>query len=179
MSKVPAASRKDYVKVGEVVGAHGIDGTIKIYPTTDFIDRLLHRHEIWLEEQTVPHKVREARIHQNTVLMRLEGVVTREQALLLRGQRLWIPIQSLPPLPDGEYYWHQLVGMTVVERQTGRELGTLQQVVRTGSHHDLFQVERKEAKPLLIPALRSVVQQVDLVKGVMEVDLPLGLEDAT
>ncbi len=165
--------------VGEIVGVHGIDGTMKVYPTTDFVDRLVRRKSVWLSSDAKPVSVIEAKPHHNVVLMRLSSVSTREQGLLMRGKTLWVPVDELPPLPDGEYYWHQLLGMQVEECDTGRVLGTLQHVIRSGQHHDVFEVERPDAKPLLIPALRTVVRDVNVEAKMMRVVLPDGLEDAT
>ncbi|PSR34619.1 MAG: 16S rRNA processing protein RimM [Sulfobacillus benefaciens] len=179
MSSHRPQDHEGFVMVGEIVGVHGIDGTMKVYPTTDFVDRLVHRKSVWVSSDTQPVAVVEAKTHNNVVLMRLASVRTREQGLLMRGKTLWVPVEELPPLPEGEYYWHQLLGMQVEECDTGRVLGTLQHVIRSGQHHDLFEVDRPSAKPLLIPALRAVVRDVDVEAKVMRVVLPEGLEDAT
>ncbi len=168
-----------HTQLGEIVAAHGVDGTLKVYPTTDFLDRLVKRRELWVGKRTQPSRVAHAQIHGNVVLLRIDGVTNREQAETLRGELLSVPTDSLPRLPDGEYYWYQLVGLEVRECDTGRVLGTLSQVVRSGGHHDLFEVERPSLKPLLIPALKHVVRAVDVEGGVMEVILPEGLEDIT
>jgi 16S rRNA processing protein RimM len=83
----------------------------------------------------------------------------------------------LPSLPQDEYYWHQLVGLTVVENHTARVLGELAHVLRTGAGHDVFEVARPGKKPLLIPALKAVVKVVDLDGRQMIVELLPGLED--
>lgn len=168
---------KSHTQVGEIVSVHGIDGTVKVYPTTDFIERLAQRQELWIGVKSQPLKVRHAQIHGKVILLQLEGVTNRDQAESLRGALLSVPTNTLPRLPEGEYYWHQLVGLEVRESLTGRVLGRLTQVIRSGGHHDLFEVDRPSQKPLLIPALKRMVQTVDVENRVMEVVLPDGLED--
>lgn len=168
-----------HTQVGEIVSVHGVDGTLKVYPTTDFVERLAERREIWIGNQGEPSVVSHAQIHGKVILLRIQGVTNRDQAEGLRGALLSVPTQSLPPLPEGEYYWHQLVGLEVREFETGRVLGQLTQVIRSGAHHDLFEVDRSPQKPLLIPALKHMVHGVDIEGGVMEVVLPDGLEDLT
>lgn len=168
-----------HTQVGEIVGAHGVDGTLKVYPTTDFPERLTKRKDIWVGNRNQASQVVHAQIHRNVILLQLDGIVNRDQAEALRGQILSVPTKELPRLPDGEYYWYQLVGLEVREWETGRVLGTLSQVLRSGGHHDLFEVDRSPSKPLLIPALKHIVRSVDLGGGLMEVILPDGLEDIT
>jgi 16S rRNA processing protein RimM len=88
-----------------------------------------------------------------------------------------VPASELPKLAPDEYYWHQLLGLTVVEAESGRILGELVHVLRTGASHDVFEVERSGKKPLLIPALKSVVLEVDLDRARMVVRLLPGLEE--
>lgn len=166
-----------HTQVGEIVSVHGIDGTLKVYPTTDFIERLAQRQELWIGDKSQPLRVSHAQIHGKVILLQIEGVTNRDQAEGLRGASLSVPTKSLPRLPQGEYYWHQLVGLEVRESLTGRVLGQLTQVIRTGGHHDLFEVDRPSQKPLLIPALKHIVQTVDVENRIMQVVLPDGLED--
>lgn len=168
-----------HTQVGEIVAAHGVDGTLKVRPTTDFPERLVKRREIWVGGSPHPSRVTHAQMHINVVLLRIDGVTNRDQAERLRGERLSVPTKSLPSLPDGEYYWYQLVGLEVYEWETGRFLGTIGQVIRSGGHHDLFEVDRAPLKPLLIPALKHLVQVVDVEGRRMEVILPPGMEDIT
>lgn len=165
------------VAVGQVVGAQGLDGSVRVLPTTDFPERLLRLRAVWWGTlQGDPQEVVAVRPHGRLVVMRFRTVSDRTAAERLRGPVLWVPRQSLPPLPAGEYYWFQLTGLTVVEGASGRMLGRVARVLRTGAH-DLLEVERSGRPPLLIPALRQMVRRVDLEQRRVEVELPPGLED--
>ncbi len=166
-----------HVMVGEVTSPFGIDGSLKVFPTTDFPERLLGLKEVTVDRLGGSRPVLQSRMHPPLAVIQLAGVNTREQAETLRGALLMVPEERLPKLPQDEYYWHQLVGMTVMEADTGRPLGRLAHVLRTGAGHDVFEVERSGKKPLLIPALKSVIKSVDVEGRVMTVELLPGLEE--
>lgn len=163
--------------VGEVTAPFGIDGSVRVYPTTDFPDRLTRLKTVAVDRLGEARNVVESRVAPPVAVMKLQGYHTREQAETLRGARLMVPEGELPSLPQNEYYWHQLVGLTVIEEGTTRILGRLAHVLRTGAGHDVFEVERPHKKPLLIPALKSVVKLVDLEQQQMVVALLPGLEE--
>lgn len=167
-----------YIMVGEVTAPFGIDGSLRVFITTDFPQRLLELSHVAVDLLGETRAVVHSRlVPPSLAVMKLAGIVTREQAERLRGALLMVPTTGLPKLSPNEYYWHQLVGLTVVEEDTGRVLGELIHVLRTGAGHDVFEVERDGKKPLLIPALKAVVRQVDLDEGRMTVHLLPGLEE--
>lgn len=168
---------QEFVIVGEVTAPHGIDGTVRIYPFTDFPDRLLELKHVWIDGYDGAQPVDSVREHKQMMLLRLERVTTRNDAEQLRGRRLYVPIASLNPLSNDTYYWYQLMGLTVQELGTGRVIGQLHRVIRTGGVHDLFEVTRSARKPLLVPALKTIVKTVDLSEQIMQVTLPEGLEE--
>lgn len=166
-----------HVMVGEVTAPFGIDGSVRVFPTTDFPERLLQLPKVTVDRLGGTRQVVMSRLSPPMAVMRLEGFTTRDQAETLRGAILMVPEADLPKLPEDEYYWHELVGMTVFEDETQRVLGTLAHILRTGAGHDVFEVERSGRKPLLIPALKSVVKAVNLHERTMVVKLLPGLEE--
>ncbi|MCY0877960.1 MAG: ribosome maturation factor RimM [Firmicutes bacterium] len=168
-----------HILVGEVTAPFGIDGSLRVLPTTDFPERFVRLREVTVDRLGGVRAVEQARLALPMAVIKLKGVDTRTAAEALRGALLMVPEAALPPLPEGEYYWHQLVGLTVEEVGTGRVLGRIAHVLRTGAPHDVFEVDRPGRKPLLIPALKSVVREVDLGRGVMSVVLLPGLEDVS
>lgn len=168
-----------HVMIGEVTSPFGIDGAVKVFPTTDFPERLLGLKEVAVDRLGGTRPVLMSRLQPPVAVIQLAGVSTREQAETLRGAILMVPEERLPKLPPDEYYWHQLVGMTVVEDGSGRTLGQLAHVLRTGAGHDVFEVAREGKKPLLIPALKSVIRGVDIAARTMTVELLPGLEEIT
>ncbi len=177
MRKTRSHVWENYVSVGEVTSPHGIHGELRVYPTTDFPDRLLARTTVWVDGLEGPQEIMSVKPRPPLVIMQLRSVATREQAEMLRGASLYVPIDSLPALGEGEYYWFELEGLEVRDASSKAPIGILSNIIRAGGNQDVFEVAREGMPPLLVPALRSVVSRVDLPHNVMEVNLPPGLED--
>ncbi len=165
----------DVVVVGNVVGAHGIRGEVVIH-FHDGTDReLLTGDPIRLTLPGKPYtsyRVTSARPHKGRFIVALDTITDRNKAETLIGAAVVADRASLPPLDDGEYYWRDLIGLSVVDT-ADRHLGTLTAIFPTGSN-DVYVVQQG-ADEILVPALESVVVSVDLDAGVMRVDLPEGL----
>ncbi len=108
---------------------------------------------------------------KGTVTVKLEGVYTRQAAEQLRGAVLCIRAEESPPLPEGEYYLHQIIGLTLVTTD-GRVLGQVEEVIRTGAN-DVY-----VAGEYLIPAISQVVREIDLAAGRIVIEpMPGMIED--
>lgn len=164
------------VQVGEITAPQGLDGSVRVYLTTDHPEFLPGYRALWPEAMEPPLEVIACRLQGSMAVLRFRTVNSREEAEALRNTRLYLPLERLPRLPEGEYYWHQLLGLTVKERFNGQVIGRLAHILKTGAN-DVFEVARDEKPPLLVPALKSVVREIDMEHRQMWVDLPDGLED--
>jgi 16S rRNA processing protein RimM len=154
-----------------VRGAHGVRGELKIELLTDAPERFTPGATV--HAAGAPRTVRSARLHREVLLLELSGIDTRERAAALRGTLLEVPETELSLLQEGSYYRHQIVGLHVFD-QDGRPLGRVVQVLETGAN-DVY-VTRSDEGDLLIPAIDSVVKDVDVAAGRMTVQLLPGLE---
>ena len=163
--------REGFVAVGYVRGPHGLRGELTVEPLTDFPQRFRTGAVLWAagHEYTVRH----ARPHRDALLLELDGIDSREQAGTLRGLLLEVPETELAALAEGEYYRFQLVGMEVVD-VGGTALGRIEEVLDTGAN-DVYIVRSAEGE-LLLPAIDSVVKDVDVAGRRMVVELIEGLE---
>lgn len=147
----------DTVQIGEVVAAHGLDGGLKVYPTSDHAERWTE----WLRAVIVdrlgprPRPARVVRVAGALPVLRVEGVADRTAAERLVGAVLSVPVADLPALGADEFYWFQLVGLTVVDRE-GRPVGRVRHVRRTGAH-DVIEVE-EGTRWALVPFVRAWVE---------------------
>jgi 16S rRNA processing protein RimM len=98
-------------------------------------------------------------------VLQLDGVTDRGTAEALRGRYLEVDAASLP---DGTYYWHQLVGLHVTDPH-GAPLGSVTEVFRAGEN-EVYRIQDDAGNELLVPALRSVVLEIDVEAGRMVVD---------
>jgi 16S rRNA processing protein RimM len=116
------------------------------------------------------------RSHKNSVRLAIKDVSTRDQAESLVGCELWISRSSLPPLDEDAHYWVDLIGLTVFTAG-GEYLGRISDIIATGAN-DVYVVKTPEGYPveeILLPAIASVVLEIDPQDQKMIVELPEGL----
>lgn len=148
----------------------GLAGDVRIQPLTDFPDRFLQlvnctvqlKHPSGRTEKGV---VKGCRVKGRRVVMSFEGYGTREEAASLTGALVMVPKSRAMPLPEGHYYWHQIIGLRAIT-VSGKDLGKIENVLRTPAH-DVY-----VAGETMIPAVKEIVREIDLAAGRMVVDLP-------
>ena len=165
----------DLVRIGQLGRAHGLQGEIALDGsslTAEELERV--KHFTWRKAGTRRSMILDgARPVHGRVLVHFAGIDDRERAAELTLGELLIDRSKLPAAGPGEAYTFELVGLKVVDA-SGRALGTITDVMRTGAHP--LWVVRGE-RELLIPATEPFVKSVDLEAGVITVTLPAGLEE--
>lgn len=162
------------IRVGQVVGAFGIEGAVKVKSLTDFPERFAPAAELFLDG--LRRRVEWSRQQPTGLVIKLSGVDTRSVAQAQRGLFLEVPESDLRQLPEGRWYHHQLVGLAVTT-EGGRHLGTLVDVVPRPAN-DVW-VAKAEGAEHLIPATHNAVLDVNLEAGTITVaDWLLDVEDA-
>jgi 16S rRNA processing protein RimM len=158
-----------FVAVGRVLGAWGVRGELKIQPLAPQ-SALLAGHSVSIArcEYTIERSDPSGRF----VRLKITGVDNREEARLMRGAYLQAREEDLKPLPDGEYYHFQLVGLAVLSID-GRNLGRVVDVI-SAPENDVYVVKGPEGE-VLIPAVDDVVQDIDLRKGAIRIEIIPGL----
>lgn len=158
------------VVVGRVVGVFGIKGWVKVISHTRPPENLL-RFEPWLlraESGWQRCRVVERGRSGGALTVRLDAAGTRTEAQELVGRDIAVDRAQLPPLPHGQYYWSDLVGMRVVSA-AGREFGHVAGLLETGAN-DVLEVKGAEGRFLIPFVPGRVVENVDLAAGVIRVD---------
>lgn len=157
------------IQLGRIVGAHGVQGGIRLESHTeprenifDYLPWILHHRGT---ERTID-SVR-GRAHGQRIVAQLPEVETRDQAEALVGAEIWVARSSLPPAQAGEYYWVDLEGLRVLGTN-GFDFGRISHMLATGSN-DVMSVTGERER--LIPFIQGdVVKRVDLDNGLLEVD---------
>lgn len=167
-TKPQADPDEGFVAVGRVLAPFGLKGELKVQALTDNPARFRPRAKLWAGQQ--PVSVATSREAQGYVYLTLKGFADRTSVEKFRHALLQVPEADLPPLPEGEYYRFQLVGLTVVDRD-GRTLGTLDEIIETGAN-DVYRVRAPDGTDILLPALADVIISVDLAARRMVVDPP-------
>lgn len=138
---------------------------MRIEPLTDWPEHLQIGATLFLEGEAEPRRIINAEWGGRIPALGLQGIASRDAAASLAGRFLEIEPR---PLPEGTYYWHQLVGLNV-DDSSGARLGVVREVFRAGEA-EVYRVELADGDELLIPAVRDVVRRIDLDSGVMVVD---------
>ena len=175
----PSAS-EDLVVVGRVRRPTGIDGTLLVEVYSGKSNRFSAGDLVFIDGSE--HEIIRTGASGKSAKIKLAGIDSIEKAGPFRGEELAVTIDSLPENPPGVYYHYEILGIDVVT-VGGKQLGTLTEVIETGSN-DVFVVSpggdaaRRDAKnsgEILIPVLDGVIVDVDKENGVMTIDPPPGL----
>ncbi|NLG86529.1 MAG: 16S rRNA processing protein RimM [Firmicutes bacterium] len=169
-------NRDDLITIGQIASAHGVQGEMKLDLFTDFPERIYRLKDVYmvLADQVIgPYQVRGARLTGNRAIIALEGITSPETVKAYRGWELAITKDQVVPLPEGHYYYFQLVGLDVYS-ETGEYLGILKEVLPLPAN-DVYVVQTADKVEILLPATREVVRRIDLEAGRMVVHLLPGL----
>ena len=154
--------------MGRVAAPFGVKGWLKVQPYSEDPDALMD-FESWRVgrgEQHRQYTVEAIQDHGAALVVKLAGIDDRDAAYALRGQEISVAKRDLPPPEENEFYWSDLIGLTVVNRE-GIELGKVDSLMEGGAN-DLLVV--KGAREHLIPFVAAFVGKVDLAGGTIEVD---------
>lgn len=174
---------EDLIDIGKIVGAHGINGVVKVYSYAESVDCFTAYGRLTvidLRGQRQTHKALWAKQYKRIVRLALESVGSRSAAEAMAGYRVLIPKKCLPLLEDEVYYWADLIGMDVFTNDEDY-LGRVAEIIPTGAN-DVYVVRTLEGNPVkefLIPAITSVVLDIDVAHQRMRVELPDGLIEST
>lgn len=166
----------EWATIGKIVAPFGIRGELKVYSLTDIPDRFVMLKEIYLGPDHTPRQVVGVRPHKgDVVLLKLKGVNDINMAETLRNQELCIPLEDLATLPPDAYYQHDIVGLQVRTLQD-QPVGTIAEIMPTGAN-DVYVVQSPSGKQILLPAIKEVIKQIDLMRQVMYIHPMEGLLD--
>jgi 16S rRNA processing protein RimM len=160
----------DRLTIGRVVSPHGVRGEFRMYIYTHFPDRIPDLPYIFIGEGDEPRKITRARQKDNMMIMRVEGISSREQVEEIRGSIIQVDRDNAAPLEEGEFYQFEIIGLTAVT-ESGEQLGTVADIIETGAN-DVYVIKDDEGNETLIPALFDVVPEIDIEAGTMTVRPP-------
>lgn len=155
-----------------VVKTWGLKGQVKVYSYAASPDSFRQYPKLLSRKRSGPvQPVEIDRIfqHKNMLVIKFKGIDRVDLAEELVNSEICVPKQDLESLPEGEFYWHELIGLKVIDER-GASLGTLKVILPTGAN-DVYVVQGDEGE-ILVPATWEVVLEVDAGRGIMIVRLP-------
>ena len=164
----------DYILLGSVSGVHGLKGWLKVFSHTSPRLKITEYSQWFLKknsENWEKYKVLKGKQQGKNIIVQLEGVAERNQVEALIGAQIAIREEQLETLSEGEYYWKDLIGISV-ETKEGENLGKLDWIFNSGSNDVLVVKDGgREKKERMLPfLLNEVVLSIDLGNSLMVVD---------
>ena len=159
---------KEFLDCGQIVNTHGVRGEVRIVPWADSPDFLCQFSTLYLDG--APRKVLSSRVHKGSVIVKLDGVDTVEEAMLLRDKTVQIN-RADAKLPEGTFFLADIIGLNVVDEE-GRTLGKLKEVLFP-SVQQVYVVEGE--REIMIPAVPEFILETNITDGYIKVRLIEGM----
>ena len=165
------------LRVGVISSTHGVRGEVKVYPTTDDVNRFKKLKKVVLDtgREYLDLEISGVKFFKNQVILKFKGIDNINDIEKYKGKDLLVHREHAVALEDNENYVADLIDLKVVTDE-GVVLGYLTEVMETGAN-DVYVVETEDGKELLLPAIRDCILDVDLDEEVMTVHILPGLFD--
>ena len=165
----------EYFDIGYISNTHALKGEVKVKPYTDDSKRFRKLKKVLVDfnGNLVSYDIEQVRYQQDMVLLKLKTIDSIEQAEKLKNHYIKIPRSEAKSLEDGEYFIADLIGCEVYENEL---IGVLDDIFTAGAG-DVYVIKIRCKKELLLPALSSVIKNVDIVGRSIDVEIPRGLDD--
>jgi 16S rRNA processing protein RimM len=164
------AADSDLVIMGRVVAPYGVLGWLKIHPNTQEFEGLLEYKTWWIGKDNDWRELAamNAKIHNDVLVVKLQGIDDRDAAVACKGKQIAVPRAMLPKLENEEYYWSDLIGLSVKNLQDV-DFGKISDVFATGAN-DVIVAKSDSGDERLIPYIAQNILEVNMVEKTMLVD---------
>ena len=164
------SSQPEFITIAQILSPWGIKGELKVEVATDFPQRFTPSSKVYVNRQ--PMTIDSTNWHKGKAIIKLNTIDSIEAAQRLQGKPIEIHHSQVNPLPEGQYYHFQLIGLEVLTTQ-GERLGTITEIL-TAESNDNYVVHGAKGE-ILIPAIEDVVKSIDLKQGRMVIEAINGL----
>lgn len=169
----------NYFNVGKIVNTQGLQGEMRVLSVTDFAEeRFKKGNTLSLfdkkDQFVMDVEIASHRKVKNFDIIKFKGMYNINDIEKFRDFTLKVREEDLTDLEDGEFYYHEIIGLEVYENDV--LLGTIKEILQPGAN-DVWVVKRKGKRDLLLPYIPPVVLGIDIEKGRVDVEIPEGLDD--
>ena len=163
------------LQVGVISSTHGIRGEVKVFPTTDDAQRFKKLKKVILDtgREELSLEIQGVKFFRQFVILKFKGIDNINDIEKYKGKSLSVERKDAVPLEEDEYYIADMIGMKVMTDE-GEEFGALKDVMETGAN-DVYVIEMKDGKEVLIPAIKQCVLDIDVEKMCMTIHVMEGL----
>ena len=168
---------EEILQVGIITSTHGVRGEVKVYPTTDDVRRFKRLKEVILDtgKEQLTLEIESVKFFKQFVILKFKGIDNINDVEKYRQKSLYVTRENAVRLSRDEYFIADLMGLKVID-ESEAEIGTLREVLETGAN-DVYIIDMKDGRELLLPAIKQCVLQVDVENGFMQVHILDGLLD--
>ncbi len=165
----------EYLRVGVISATHGIRGEVKVYPTTDDINRFKYLKQVFLDtgKEQIELEVEGVKFFKQQAILKFKGIDNINDIEKYKGKDLLVTRENAVKLENDEYFIYDIIGSKVITEE-GSELGKLTEVMATGAN-DVYIVTTKEGKEILLPSIKECILDVDVAGKVIKVHVLPGL----
>lgn len=165
------------IRVGVIASTHGIRGEVKVFPTTDDVDRFKKLKIVILDtgKEQINLEIEGIKFFKQMVILKFKGIDNINDIEKYKGKDLLVTRENAVKLNKGEYFIFDLIGCNVVTDEN-HELGELTEVIQTGAN-DVYVVKTNEGKEILLPYIKDCILNVDIEQKQIQVHILPGLLD--
>ena len=166
---------EDMLQVGVITQTHGVRGEVKVFPTTDDVNRFKKLKQVILDtgKETMPLEIQSVKFFKQFVILKFKGIDNINDIEKYKRCSLYVTREHAVALEEDEYFIADMIGMEVCT-EDGNIFGTLKEVIETGAN-DVYVIENAEHGEVLVPAIKEFIRSVDIEKGQMMIHLMDGL----
>lgn len=165
------------LQIGVIANTHGISGEVKVYPTTDDIQRFRKLKHVILDTglEKMDLEVCQVKFFKKMAILKFKEFNNINEVEKYKGKSLYVTRENAVPLQDGEFFIADMIGIAV-HTVDGEDLGVLTDVIQTGAN-DVYVIGKQGEMDLLLPAIKECIREIDIKNGKMTVYLMPGLRD--
>ncbi len=161
-----------FLKIGKITNVHGLMGEVRVEVWADSPEFFKQFTTLYVGKSQFPIPLLSSRAHKKMAILKLEGLTDVNSALTLRGQELFCLREDVS-LPEGHFFLADLEALTVLDVETGEELGKIQEVLTLPAHN--VYVVKGGARDIYIPAVPTFVKETNIDEGFVKVFMMEGL----
>ncbi len=167
--------KDDFYYLGKILKTHGNKGQVLVHLDVDDPETYEKLESVYLDlhGERIPFFISRIELkHNRKAVVQFQDFDSLEDAESLQGLEMYLPITELPPLKGNQFYYHEIIGYQVVDRNHGN-IGVIDDILEL-PHQSLFQIHHGE-KEILVPIVDEIIHKVDRRKKILTIEAPAGL----
>lgn len=166
---------EDLFKVGTIASTHGIKGEVKVYSSTEDLNKFSQLKDLILDtgRNQINLEIEGVKYFKNQAILKFKGIDDINDIEKYKGKDLFVTRENAGKLEEDEYYVTDIIGSNVISDED-IELGKLTEIIKTGAN-DVYVVTTNDGKEILLPVIRECILDIDIDKQIIKVHLMDGL----